>query len=109
MQDRAFLFQPRQSGFAGCTHQTCAAIGLTLLCLLLAGPLMRLLGNKVSARDLAVFKHEMELARSVQQALIPKQPPEIAGFDTRFWIWATAAWISAMARSIVSMCAIISL
>jgi hypothetical protein len=37
------------------------------------------------ARDLAVFRHEMELARSVQQALIPKEPPEIAGLEPHGW------------------------
>jgi len=38
-----------------------------------------------TARDLAVFRHEMELARSVQQALIPKEPPEIAGLQPHGW------------------------
>jgi CHASE2 domain-containing sensor protein len=38
-----------------------------------------------TARDLAVFRHEMELARSVQQALIPKSPPEIAGLEPHGW------------------------
>jgi CHASE2 domain-containing sensor protein len=38
-----------------------------------------------TSRDLAVFRHEMELARSVQQALIPKDPPEIAGLEPHGW------------------------
>lgn len=33
------------------------------------------------ARDLAVFTHEMGLTRNVQQALIPKHPPEIEGLE----------------------------
>ncbi|MGB7158052.1 MAG: SpoIIE family protein phosphatase, partial [Tepidisphaeraceae bacterium] len=37
------------------------------------------------ARDLAVFRHEMELARSVQQALIPKEPPDVAGLEPHGW------------------------
>ena len=38
-----------------------------------------------TARDLAVFRHEMELARSVQQALIPKKPPTIPGLEPHGW------------------------
>jgi CHASE2 domain-containing sensor protein len=38
-----------------------------------------------TARDLAVFRHEMELARSVQQALIPKKPPAIPGLEPYGW------------------------
>ena len=38
-----------------------------------------------TARDLAVFKHEMELARSVQQALIPKTAPTIPGLEPHGW------------------------
>jgi serine phosphatase RsbU (regulator of sigma subunit)/CHASE2 domain-containing sensor protein len=38
-----------------------------------------------TARDLAVFKHEMELARSVQQALIPKKAPAIPGLEPHGW------------------------
>jgi len=37
------------------------------------------------AKDLAIFRHEMELARSVQQALIPKEAPEIAGLEPHGW------------------------
>jgi sigma-B regulation protein RsbU (phosphoserine phosphatase) len=37
------------------------------------------------ARDLAVFRHEMELAKNVQVALIPKHAPKIAGLEPHGW------------------------
>ncbi|HTL31402.1 MAG TPA: SpoIIE family protein phosphatase, partial [Tepidisphaeraceae bacterium] len=37
------------------------------------------------ARDLAVFRHEMQLAQKVQVALIPKSPPKIAGLEPYGW------------------------
>src|SRR5205814_647782 len=36
-------------------------------------------------RDLAVFRHEMELAKNVQVALIPKEMPKIDGIEPFGW------------------------
>jgi hypothetical protein len=37
------------------------------------------------ARDLAVFRREMELAKRVQVALIPRHPPKIDGLESHGW------------------------
>lgn len=51
--------------------------------------LMRLIVEGIEriqvARNLAVFRHEMELAKTVQVALIPKEAPKIDGIDPHGW------------------------
>jgi TonB family protein len=64
LQDRAFLFQPKQSGFAGCTHQTYAVIGVTLLFLL-------------AASIPAVQSQNAPNLRKVVYKVAPKYPPEL--------------------------------
>jgi serine phosphatase RsbU (regulator of sigma subunit) len=54
-----------------------------------AGTVVRLVDEAIkrirAARDLAVMHHEMELARGVQQALIPPKSPEFAGAESEGW------------------------
>lgn len=42
------------------------------------------------ARDMAVSDHEMDLARRVQQQLLPKLPPKIPGIDCCGWTLAAS-------------------
>ena len=58
------MFQPKQSGFAGCTHQTCAVIGLTLVFLL-------------SASIPAVQSQNVPSLRKLVYKVAPKYPPEL--------------------------------
>lgn len=39
----------------------------------------------IAEQDLAVFRHEMELAKTVQVALIPTEPPKLEGIDNCGW------------------------
>jgi TonB family protein len=64
LQDRAFLFQPKQSGYAACTQQTYVVIGLTLLFLLAASIPAAQSQNAPNLRKL-VYK------------VAPKYPPEL--------------------------------
>ena len=58
------MFQPKQSGFAACTHQTYAAIGLTLLFLL-------------AASIPAVQSQNAPSLRKLVYKVAPKYPPEL--------------------------------
>ncbi|MGA8311427.1 MAG: TonB family protein [Terriglobales bacterium] len=58
------MFQPKQSGFAGCTPQTYAAIGVTLLCLL-------------AASIPAVQSQNAPNLRKLVYKVAPKYPPEL--------------------------------
>jgi serine phosphatase RsbU (regulator of sigma subunit)/CHASE2 domain-containing sensor protein len=39
----------------------------------------------IAEQSLAIFRHEMELAKSVQVALIPTEPPRLEGIDNFGW------------------------
>lgn len=58
------MFQPRQSGFAGCTHQAYAVIGVTLLFLL-------------AASIPAVQSQNAPNLRKLVYKVAPKYPPEL--------------------------------
>jgi serine phosphatase RsbU (regulator of sigma subunit) len=81
----ASLFAPQELVLAFATAILLAAVAAALVAREFRNQVEAALREAETRRKMEHFQHDLEVARSIQQSLLPKSMPQVPGFDIAAW------------------------